>query len=232
MRPAIRRCSIAFVVSVSSVLAACGGDPAPLSLDDYRSRNAAVVCERVWSCCDAETRMRFLAGSGMSPTASEAECVERFTSLQQPTFDAVELSLSEDTVVYDGALAARCIERFEQYSCDELASVLGAVDASPAECTTIFRGVTGAGEPCSTSVQCESRFCEVSVGTCRALASEGEPCAGAICETGLFCDPAGEPPVCVRSRAEGEACSSPLECSSFTCEGGVCARPAPICVVE
>lgn len=222
---------LAFLVLAS----ACGqDDPEPLVLRDYSARSAAAACAMLWDCCDADARMRFFGSTTPAPSTEE-ECVARLDISLAPSFAMIEAGVERGAIVYDGALAARCLEQFERTTCEAFSESLAPGATGLTECAEVFRGLVEAGGECETSLECESRFCDTigeGPATCRGIAGEGEPCSDAICGQGFYCDVTASPAVCTASREIGAACTSPLQCSTLACEGGVCARRAPLCVPD
>lgn len=210
----------------------CNDDPAPVSVQEYGAEGSRWLCARLFDCCDADSRPAFFGAASPPPSTTE-ECIAYFDASLGPVFDTLATSIDAGRVDYDGALAASCLEGFAEQSCQDFrAMVTGSVLV--AQCDGVLRGRVADGGACSTLFDCESRSCTAinadSLGTCRAIAGEGEACgASAVCATGFFCDVLAEAPVCTRSRVDGAECRISLECASFSCVDGECAPRAPLC---
>ncbi|AKF10604.1 hypothetical protein [Sandaracinus amylolyticus] len=210
----------------------CDNDPAPISVQEYGAEGSRWLCTRLFDCCDADSRAGFFGVASPTPSTTE-ECIAYFDASLGTVFETLATSIDAGRVDYDGALAASCLEGFEEQSCEDFrAMVTGSVLVS--QCDGVFQARVADGGACSTLFDCESRSCTAinadALGTCRAIAGEGDACgASTVCATGLFCDVRAEPPVCTRSREDGAECQSSLECASFSCVENECAPRAPLC---
>jgi len=193
---------------------------------------AAAECARIFSCCDADERMRW-------PYADEAQCRREGAADAQSNLDGV---LSIGWVSYDAKAARRCVDEIATRSCMEL-TAFGRNLFGPS-CAGVTRGTGKIGRVCEDlDVVCESsnclagpgtcgptrgcsvicaagEFCDTASGTCAPFKTAGAACAGSDqCVFPLTCQSSG---VCATPRQGGAACSSTSDCASGTCTSGVC----------
>jgi hypothetical protein len=90
----------------------------------------------------------------------------------------------------------------------------------------IVAGTFAAGEPCNSSYQCASLFCDsdgISCGECVAAPTEGEDCVTGGCAGGLTCSTND---VCRKPRGLGESCGDDYPCQTqLDCYAGLCKAP-------
>lgn len=210
----------------------CGSDPTMLPSSRWGAEWAAAECARIFSCCDADERMRW-------SYADEAQCRQQAAADAQKSLDGV---LSIGWVTYDAKAARRCVDEIATRSCTELTAV-GKSLLGPS-CAGLTRGTGKIGRTCEDlDVICESSNCLSGSGTCgptrgcSVICAAGEVCDetsgacapfkpdGAACARNgecvfpLTCQSSG---FCATPRQGGAACGSPSDCASGTCTAGVC----------
>lgn len=104
--------------------------------------------------------------------------------------------------------------------CDSVSCVEGAYCNLESTCEVLPK----LGEICS--FQCEgSLVCDV--GLCAVPPVEGEPCPTGQCAENLYCDTETDDWAC-RSYADvGEPCDDDFDCTSVSCDDGVCTAQEP-----
>jgi hypothetical protein len=119
-------------------------------------------------------------------------------------------------------------------SCDPDPTLMLTCDVSGSpQGTGTCRGPGVAGSDCRT-VQCDPRLplvCDFSTFTCKPIPGLGEPCLNGQCQSPYACgqNPGSFMPVCVaRTKGNGEACTSPVECISGNCAAAL-GQPQPTC---
>ncbi|MBI5534361.1 MAG: hypothetical protein HY898_16680 [Deltaproteobacteria bacterium] len=92
-------------------------------------------------------------------------------------------------------------------------------DANKYQCTELV----AQGQPCTAMAICaDAAYCHA--GTCAARIAVGSPCEAAgladPCQSGAWCNATSK--TCEALKADGESCTSYLECASSRCYGGKC----------
>jgi len=191
------------------VLAArCGGgessDPTLVPVSDWGGAQAAVVCAKVFSCCNS-------ADSSSLGYPSQGACLQAITSKQQTS--AVSL-LNLGVFVYDGHAARRCLDEATALSCGNFFPFGRPVLSGPS-CDEVLTGTLKIGDPCGDlDAYCESGDCES--GACAV-----RPCSGVSCDDGQYCDPTTNG--CVPVKMAGALCTSDVECDPMLgCHDNTC----------
>jgi len=199
---------IAISVGLASALAACGGDDAAVTLDDFPSAYEDAVCENLVRCGRFE---------------DEATCKATI----ELNLDEAFIGLDEGRTAYDADKAGACLASLRSGSCDSA----GADNRLPQPaCEATFHGTVVDGGQCFDDDECLSTSCEIAdcglaccAGVCDptvALAAIGASCASADCVEGAFCT---EADVCQAYIAAGQSCSG------SSCGYGLFCSEASIC---
>jgi hypothetical protein len=223
-----------------------GGGPFDAGSDPNRNQvSAGSICERIATiqcaggsfCCDSPTR-----------TFDGCKSVALSTCQGSFAFDEVAGSAA---VAFDGAAASTLFTEFERRSsmCDP---AIAEWAASPVGFATSFQGTLGADADCrmgigevneATTAQLGVALASCRIGdglaclpgeaawTCKPRGAAGSPCFTDLnCADGMYCQNTGGPydGVCAARKPAGEACDSPIECSSFLCMSDVCAASTDV----
>lgn len=190
-----------WVGSLWMVLAGC--TPAPVPIEDYPSEALSASCRLLFDCCEPGMRRGY---------TDQAACVADLEASAGSGFDSLVARVMAGTIGYDGAAAREC---FDSAMCN--------LEAAPPSCDRVFSPVLADGEDCMLSNECIGGLCGTG-GVCETLPGSGEACTYA-CARGFFCDISASM-TCLPQLAAGEACTSSLECVSYSCDGGTCTSPA------
>ena len=177
----------------------------------------------------------------------DGEFVDACITATQPYSDKCFLNVNdlfgipEDlepcTHVFAGQLAAgAACDRTEQCASSVADREFTRCDASSKKCTTFtFLPLDAA---CTISAKAtkicdEGTYCKAAIldGKCTANTAFGAACnSNAIvsleCGWGNTCDKTTA--TCVEAGAEGATCTTPVDCKSVTCTGGMCVKPDPL----
>jgi hypothetical protein len=237
------RITIAAVAIATMAVPACKSDSGGTD-EAIRQYCTSLLASPAYACCSDADRAAplFVARNHY---ASAGDCANQ---LRQT------LAENAGKRAFDQAAANGCLAYFSARACGTPPSSAAEIAASSAGCSRVLVGVQAAGQPCSSSDDCQvGLFCppnkDTGSSSCAKPAAVGEACPGASppyelvhpqCQPGLFCSLVGEnpngcpnPPCldnrCVPFYDEGEACSG-LECdanSGLSCLAGVCAKGGP-----
>lgn len=190
-----------------------------------------------------------VAGSLVYDPACVAEQIDRVESVGCSR-DPEEIATCNDCFVYHGLLPERSpCERVGPFStCNQgmtCSTIIGG-DGEPRDICTPACKIVGKGQGCAYAgdgyqllYECdEGLWCDSTAsGLCMELPGPGFACFdGAACRVGAWCDASVETPVCAELKANGDGCSSDIECESTWCRNGLrCDDPfaeGTPCVVE
>jgi hypothetical protein len=179
-----------------------------------------LVCERLFTCCDAQERESVLSGGGTVPT-TQAECEKAGPENFYPPlydFNQVPGYIDVGQVTYDGEKAAACLAKLKS-SCDAFDVNEDILEQGP-DCQAIFAGVVADGGDCTHDEQCISTTSRCMDYVCKPLLGEGQPCiSGPSCQEGLACIPdANGNLACAKLKPGGTECTDGFECESSECD--------------
>lgn len=165
---------------------------------------AKTLCQRLGQCAPILISASY---------GDQAKCTQRLAI-------SCEADLAAPDVTATKADLGKCIDAYSAASCDSLFA-----NDTPAACR--IAGARADGEKCGADLQCQSQHCSTApgsdCGTCRKLATAGEPCNGTSedCEGALLC----VNDVCATPVAAGGQCTSGDQCvGTLICKGGTCAK--------
>jgi hypothetical protein len=202
----------------------CGAIPASVPTETFVATAVDAICCAAAKCC-----------AGASFSFDRDACVRSWTREQEHL-----LRVTSPSQVYDGAGAARCIEKLREISSR---CVYSTLDELKAACPDVYTGTVPVGGPCQSNNDCREAVegpvrCAVSLPGALPLAPicivdppglEGEACLGpgpddpsgpsfphAICAEGLYCDLTSH---CHPRLAAGAACYDYGQCeAALHCE--------------
>ena len=221
-----------FLLLAFSLASACSdsdGRPAPvrpLTVLGMFEEHAAIVCEKLYTCCTSEERGSHFIGTDPPPT-SEAECRDLFIATSVGWY--LDPLVQKGTVAFDPEAAAACLDEFRAAACSDPAPSAVA----RLRCPLALHGTLAVGEPCEEHDECTGfeRGTHGCSETCVPLPVEGEACALFGCAEPLTCiDDRCEP-----RRGAGAPCTLPTDCQRdhFCAIGsggdGTCQAEAVIC---
>ena len=190
--------------------AACGKS-SEVAIDDFGAEASAVVCDKVYQCCQAMELVEHMDHSG----GREACGGKNGKSLG---FWAAVMKQERERgrLDYDPEQARRCLDAFAAAGCQDHKR-----NAALAGCDQFIAARTPPGQSCRASESCQNGACVGATadreGTCRAFVGEGESCATDPCGKGLYCEPGVK--TCQRPRPDGARCNLHGECQSAGCNG-------------
>lgn len=169
----------------------------PLDYPTYVARSIAIGCAFLYDCCDAGER------SALSASYADVEaCVRAQGEGLAAATEATVRAIADGAVIYDAALAARCLEALDGASCGELSLEVGRIDGA---CIGVTRGTRPLGGDCSDA-PCADAICADDV--CEPYPSLGEACIGVRCAGEAICIEG----TCAVPHAEGGSCERDLDC--------------------
>lgn len=205
-----------------------GDPPTPLALEDLAPTMADTFCELAFSCCTAMEQAQVFEGFPTLPKTA-AECVPSIKA-QFEMFILAGLKEGVDAgrLKYDATLAGSCVGKIE----GQCSALLQDGPFDGGGCEKVFVGLVANGGDCAQGNECASAdsTCVIAqgekLGKCQAIPKEGEACPGFVCADGFVCGSVNMMDVCVKPKADGEACSSSIECVSEYCDftGGKCGQ--------
>lgn len=188
-------------VVIVGVLGCKGGSGGSIPPDELGEALIDALCGRFVRCGVIE---------------DQAACLDLFGGQIDTSIVELENAIANGTVLYDGVATARCLDAFEQQSCDETSE---SVRVEPQACDDAIRGTVADGGGCFIATQCISRECNIPScpgacceGTCDPTVAEaqlGESCVTALCAEGAFCNGTD---VCEALLAAGQPCTGDNEC--------------------
>lgn len=212
------------------------GGAGGIPLAALTSEFGKLVCERLFTCCDAMERDNLLSGGGTVP-ASQAECEQAGPENFFPPlydFNQVPGYIDLGTVTYDGQKAAACLAKLGS-SCGAFAVDQDILEQGP-DCQAIFAGTVADGGDCTHDELCTSPASRCVEYICKPLPGEGQPCvSGPSCQAGLACIPdASGNLACAKLKPAGAACTDGFECESSNCDAAsnTCTAAMPMLVCD
>src|SRR5690554_916459 len=197
----------------------------PLTLENFPDAYAAMMCERVYACCNDEELLR---GSGGYVFESEANCHAFYVEKMVEELAKNDVPRAAGRMGFSAENAETCLEETRVAGCGVgLITELIQTDA----CTSIDAGLMEAGEECAAVEECRSKRCSGvkfnrdggidTMGICGAVVGLGEACElDADCRDGTICSAKYNPEtgervgVCQKHKVAGEPCSSARECEA------------------
>ncbi len=175
-------------------------------------------CARAFDCCtSAEIATRF--ASVDPPVTDEASCITSVGGVFGNEFvgDVTRAEGLGFATYLDDAMG-RCLEHLRNDPCSELPRP----GLLPADCESPTEPKVGLSGSCDHNFHCISGYCEgnmgATAGACRPMPALGDLCPERVCDNGLYCDTAATPePRCAALRADGQECTSFLQCASGFC---------------
>jgi Dickkopf N-terminal cysteine-rich region len=232
----------------------CNGDRPEInaSQDTVCDEIAEVACYNLYQCCSEGEIEDFL---GVDEPRTEAECFDDVRTLCERQLAAINFSLDNRHVRFDGAVLDACLEALvpPEGTC---ATIESMTPWTAACMESAWQGIVADGGKCDFAYECgadsycnSSRTCTAlptanmscstrgcasghycDLGTCRVLVADGGACtANSQCARGLFCDTTEATRTCTPLRAIGESCAGNATCASATCLPGTCAGTGGNC---
>ena len=175
-----------------------GEVPSSVNLDAAPMTVGEVVCEKVFTCCTPEERMR------NTIFASQAFCSAAVTSVVGSIVAAPVDSIMKNRVTYDASALAGCLQRYQAQTCDQARASGGLTSFRTCKFITPLVAV---GAACSQHYECVNGWCSgvsgPTEGKCTAKVANGQPCASGLAEECMSdsCNPATK--VCQAAPAMG-----------------------------
>jgi hypothetical protein len=192
------------MAAATAAAAGCGS-----SASGAYAEIARAYCERAARC-------------GGGDAAAIERCRAKLEAALHASAWNVDEAQAAGRVTIDGGKLGACTAAIRDGDCSQFFA-----DASA--CNSVLVGKVAVGGACAESSECVSgatcaRATSTSgcPGTCTALPTAGQPCAGGKCGTGLYCGGTAAMPVCAARLGEGSPCSSATQCQ----EGLTCREPA------
>lgn len=201
----------------------------PMTLDEYNKRNAELNCSFMFSCCDMTERAgNFTAYGITTPPQTEAECVPLLVAaFDKGYFAEMKESVAAGRIKFDGTQAAICDSKMPPIECNATSTttpdpscdkILTPLVANDGDCASTFECVVA--ESACTGVTPDT------LGKCKPLPKEGEPCPTTGCAQGLVCLVTNTS-VCIKLKANGEMCEN-----SGYCGDGYCDAATSLCTAR
>ena len=173
---------------------ACGDSPLQTFINDY----PVALCRRYFECCTAVDAARFVG--------TQAECVRKASEKLKTSERAIAYNLLQ----YNAAAGTACLTNLKS-SCD---AIFNPKNGTLVICTDLFGGPRKLGQACDDDFICESGDCEGQRCVIR-------PAPPPPCEASEYRDPATAN--CLPSQEAGTSCSLPNQCASgLACIDGQC----------
>lgn len=162
---------------------------------------------------------------GRGGYADEAECIDARISECFYADDIFVNGLDEGTITLMQANVEACVARIEA----QASECRFDWERRAPECFLMLLDAASLGETCSfgAGVSCAegAGSCQFDTTLCETAPSDGEPCVGASCAVGLYCQGG----ICSAPRDEGEPCASDIVCPlEMLCRDGTCQARAAI----
>jgi hypothetical protein len=198
------------VAALALPWAGCGKS-AEVAVEDFGAEASAVMCDKVYACCQAMELVEHADYSG-----GRDACGTKTRKSMGFWAGVIAQERDRGRLAYDPALARQCLDGFGATTCEAHKR-----NVQPAGCDRFITPKTAPGGACRASESCMGGACVGATadaeGTCRAFSGEGLSCKTDPCEKGLYCEPGSR--TCQRPRADGEACHLHAECQSAGCNG-------------
>lgn len=189
---------------------------------------AQMVCDTIFSCCDATEQGQASKYLGLEPAPkTTAECVGSY----KEHLVGLKESIAAGRLEYDANQASACFAKLNG-RCDLYPTTLffpGLLFLEDPACEMVLGGKVADGGDCYVDIECAQagsacfNAAEPNFGKCAPLRKENEPCSpNSDCATGLVCSFAN---ICIKPLADGVACEFDSECVSEYCDrngSGVC----------
>jgi hypothetical protein len=196
------------------------GGAQDIPLDNIGTEMSELFCGVAFACCESGELTKLFEDFTPPPT-TQAECEGTLRQVyDQLVLEGLKKGVEAGRLQYDGAKAGDCFAKLE--------GQCGVLQQAPfedvAECQTVFVGKVADGADCGGDNECSAAgsSCigetDTALGKCQPDPKEGEPCPEFNCVEGLRCSFSGMGSVCVKPKADGEACTGGIDCTSDYCD--------------
>jgi len=203
-------------------VAACSEDPPgnQVNLQTAATEIAAVQCERVFECCDAEEVGRLFQSVDNVETC--APVVENYvTTFVLP---ALEDALQRGAISVDESKRSACLASFRVTACESFVPSPNLNMFATPDCQPWIQPRLEVSGFCQEDLECISGFCARDAGTmegtCKQAPAQGELCILGRCASSFYCADQS----CLPRLSTGDACSKNDECESNNCVDGMNGR--------
>jgi hypothetical protein len=144
--------------------------PGSVSIEMAPALVAAVICEKVYACCQPNEGIRPLTGSQMA-------CDLFVSATLAALMSQANMAIASGRATYDPAALAACLMRYMEQSCTD-ARASGGISAYRS--CNFVKPLVPVGGACRNHVECIDGYCpggsDTLEGACAAKKADGEAC--------------------------------------------------------
>jgi len=211
----------AMLLALGCVFGCSGGGGGPVELDSLCTEMQTAMCSYI-KRCDLEWYLQF---------AANETCDEMF-DCDEMEFDEMARSVNAGRLLYDAALAGKCMQSIRNADCTMIENIFEGLDE---ECQDVFTGLVVLDGDCYRGDECAAGlYCDESVsecpGQCQSYLGLGDSCFGGDCDPDVAgCD--WQQGICATLAGSGQICDN-VDCEAglvcdYNSDPAVCLDPAP-----
>ncbi len=202
------------------------------TLADTQQKLVNAECQLMSRCCTADELRNVFGVDGVN-----ADCTD-FQSAVPTTIHLGNLtnSIEAGRIKFDPDMAQLCHDAYLSQDCADW-TTLSPAQTTLTGCMEMLVPQVEADGQCKFDYECIDGYCKQpqdggDFGTCTPYAGADEPCFGANCAEGFYCDEFAD--ACIAQKDVGAACLDDGECKSGHCvsdaDGNMtCGVPSPLC---
>lgn len=213
------------------VLVACSSEDEKSAARIASEEAAVVLCDRLFACCSpTELGQLPFVDDQLPPTYEGCVDLHKRTALEYIGVTDGEVAAGRVALHLDRTSA--CVQTVRAETCTQFHARLRRLHLGDAYAlcnADVVEPLVADEGACKLYLDCRSGSCVGAkasadgLGKCKALPTDGQPCAVDGCATGLRCDP--DEGKCTPLRGQGAECLADDACESGACRDGRCVSP-------